>query len=424
MKPEITKLNNNFPLLYVNQPGSESAIVTVWVKTGSRNEDKKVNGISHFLEHMLLKGGKKRPSPKEVSNAVDAFGGEFNAGTSKDFTLYYIKSDLGSLDKAFDVLSDIVLHPILDSKEMEKEKGVIVEEIKMYEDMPIRNIHDIYENISFEGNSLSWDISGTEESVRTVMRKDFVDYRSKFYHPQNMLITVVGGVSQTKAKQLANKYFSGYKPGVGEGVVKSDFFENQNKPRLFLKTKPIEQANILVGFPTQGRSYKNRFAQAVLSSILGGGMSSRLFTEVREKRGLAYAVKNSIERYQEVGYIGTYAGTDPKKATEALKVILDECYKTTKKGNITKKEFEKARGYLKGHLALSLEDSGAVTDFFAEQYLFNKKVLTPKEVIKEIEKVTIDDVVSEAYNIFTKNKVSLAVIGPFKDKKMFEKVIN
>ena len=417
-------LKNKLPLLHVLMP-NESVTTTVWVKTGSRNEDLKVNGISHFLEHMVFKGGKKRPSAKLVSEAVDSFGGEFNAATSKDYTLFYIKSDLENFEKSLDVLSDMVLSPVLDKKEIEREKGVIVEEIKMYEDIPQRNIHDVFENLAFSGSSLSWDIAGSPKTVRGIKRTDFVNYRNSFYYPQNMLISVVGGVSKNKAKDLVNKYFGEFSGTKSYKSINDQFVSLQKKPQIYLKKKKTEQANILLGFNTHGRNYKGRFAQAVLSGILGGGMSSRLFTEVRERRGLAYSVKNSIERYQEVGYMGTYAGTDPKKATEALKVILEQCYGlANKKYKVDKKEFEKAKGYLKGHMALSLEDSGVVTDFFAEQFLFGDEILTPKEVLRKIDKISVDEVYEEAHNIFTKNNLNLAIIGPFDNEDMFDKVVN
>lgn len=405
-------------------PSLESVTVTIWVKTGSRNEDPKIAGISHFLEHMVFKGSSKRPTAKDISQAVDAIGGEFNAATSKDWTNFYIKAGKANLETAMDVLSDMVLHPLIESAEIEREKGTIVQEIKMYEDTPMMHIGDVFEELAFEGNPLGRDTAGTEKSVRGIKREDFLTYRKIHYHPETMLVTVAGGIDENEVLKLAEKYFVGLN-GVKERPFESREFKNKQKePKFKLQIKKSEQAHLILGFMGEGRGYKGRFAQSLLSVILGGGMSSRLFIEVRERRGLAYSVRTGFERYKEIGYIDTYAGVDVAKADEAIKVILDQCYGlASKKYPVTDKELVKAKGFLKGNLALSLEDTHDVSEFFSNQELFLENVLTPEEIYKKVDAVTLDDIYFEAKKLFTPARLNLAIIGPFQNGGKFVKLL-
>lgn len=424
MKFNINKLQNGLRVLTVPMSGLESVTVTVWVKTGSRNEDKRINGISHFLEHMVFKGGAKRPGAKLISEAVDSIGGEFNAATNKDWTNFYIKARPKNLETAMDVLSDMVLTPILDKEEIEREKGTIVQELNMYEDNPMMKIGDVFEELIFEGNSLSWDVGGKEKSVRSVMREDFVKYRDMHYYPENMLVSISGGVTREAAVKMAKKYFGNFKSKPKKVFSGPVFKTTQKKPQLKLKTKKNEQAHFILGFLGDGRNYKNKYVQSVLSSILGGGMSSRLFIEVRERRGLAYSVRNFMDRYQDTGYIATYAGVDPKKVEEAVSIVLEQCYGLASgKFPITDKELNKAKEYLKGHLALGLEDTQAVGEFFAFQDLFSDVVRTPEDVYKKVDEVTIKDVVSEAKRLFVPSHLNLAVIGPYTNSSKFLKLL-
>ncbi|KKR86063.1 MAG: Peptidase M16 domain protein [Candidatus Woesebacteria bacterium GW2011_GWB1_41_10] len=428
MQYKINRLLNGLRVLTVPMPQSESATLTVWVKTGSRNENKKVGGISHFLEHMVFKGSKKRPTAREISEVVDSIGGEFNAATSKDWTNFYIKTRNANLDVAFDVLSDMVLNPILKEEEIEREKGTILQEIAMYEDTPVAKIGDVFEELAFEGNSLGWDTAGTADSVKRIIKNDFLSYRKLYYYPENMLVTLSGGISGKKSLELARRYFEKNlltHLGSELGLSRGGLFESvQDKPQVKIKTKQTDQCHFILGFMGDGRNYKNRYAQGVLATILGGGMSSRLFIEVRERRGLAYAVKTGVERYQETGYVSTYVGTDPKKISEAIKVVLDEYSKITDhRSPITDHELRKAKEYLKGHLALALEDTSAVNSFFGEQELFLDKVLTPEEIFKKVDAVSIDEIYTEAKRLFDITRCNLAIIGPFKDGSKFLKLL-
>lgn len=424
MDYKLRRLKNGVRVITVPMPSLESATITVWVATGSRFEERRINGISHFLEHMVFKGSSRRPTARAISEVVDGIGGEFNAATSKDWTNFYIKSRVGTLETAMDVLSDMVLAPILDTGEIEREKGTIIQELAMYEDTPIMKIQDVFEGLAFGGHPLGWDIGGDAQSVRRIKRSDFLKYRGLHYHPENILVTVAGGVTEKKVIALAQKYFSQVDGKVAGGVKSKKFKSGQKGPQVELSKKKVEQAHIILGFMCEGRNYEGRFAQSVLSTILAGPMSSRLFTEVRERRGLAYAVKPTGDKFDEAGFTGVYAGVAPKKAEEAIKVMLDQIYGLAEgRYPLTEEEVKRTKEYIKGHIALSLENTSAVGDFFAEQELFKEKVLTPEEIYRKIDKVTIMDITKEAKKLFVKKRLNLAIIGPYTNSEKFKKLL-
>ena len=417
-------LKNGLRVITVSLPNLESATVTVWVKTGSRMEENRVAGISHFLEHMVFKGSKKRPTAKEIAEEVDAIGGEFNAATNKDWTNFYIKARAGNLSTAFDVLADMVLNPILAEEEIEREKGVIVEEIRMYEDTPMFRIGDVYEQLAFGKTPLGRDIIGSEKTVTGLKKDDFVRYRNKYYYPENMLLTVAGGVDEKQVLALAGQHLGQLKKAARSVSQPLAFKKQQKKAQVKLHSKKKEQAHFILGFLAEGRKYKGKLIQAVLASILGGGMSSRLFSEVRERRGLAYSVRTSVERYEDTGYIGTYAGVDVARIDEAIKVTLNEHYKLASgEIPISAKELKKAKEYIKGHLALSLEDTKDINYFFADQELYLPRIETPEAIFKGIDKVTIEEVIAEAKKIFRPEKLNLAIIGPYGRPERFQRLL-
>lgn len=424
MNYHLETLPNKIRVLFVPMPSLESTTVTIWIKTGSRNESNDIAGISHFLEHIVFKGSKKRPSAREISEAVDAIGGEFNASTSKEWTNFHIKARKESLDIVFDVLSDMVLNPILSEKEIEREKGVIIEEIAMYEDTPIYQIGEVFERSLFKGDSLGRDVIGFEKSVKSIKKDDFLLYRKRYYYPENILISVSGGVDKKEVLALVKKYFGSLKPKKVQEESFKSFESNQSKPEVILVEKKNEQAHLMLGFLGRKRDSKDKYIEAVLSSILGGGMSSRMYTEVREKRGLAYAVRVASDHYKDTGEMLTYVGVDPKNVQKVIKVILDVYYALSeKKKKITPKELSKAKEYLKGQLALSLEDTVAVNDFFGIRALFNLEIRTPDQVFKNIDNVTENEIYEYAKRVFIPEKLNLAVIGPFQEKSLFEKAL-
>lgn len=418
----LSKLKNNLPIITIPMPNLESATVEVWVRTGSRNEQDEILGLSHFLEHMAFKGGTKYPSAKAVSTAIDAIGGEFNAGTSKEWTKFYVRARSAHLEKAFDVLSDIILRPQLREKEISKEKGVIIEEMRMYEDTPIKRVWDYFEQLIYPRHPLGRDIIGNPNTVRSFKQKDFIKYRSETYYSQNMLISVAGGVSENMVKALAEKYFGKVEDN---NKIETPLSEpKQANPRTKLYSKQIEQAHFIVGFPAAPMGSEDRYKDSVLTTILGGGMSSRLFTEVREKRGLAYSVRADMDRFLDTGYFAVYAGVDPAKCEEAVKIIQKELYKLSEgKSKVGRQELDKAKEFLKGHLALSLEDTRDVSDFFAHEYLMLGRSRSPEEVFDMVDKVTSNDLTTSAQKIFNPKMANLCIIGPYKDVTRFEKLL-
>src|SRR4030043_1437585 len=424
MDYQLDKLSNGIRVITVEMPTLESATVTYWVGVGSRFEHESVSGLSHFLEHMVFKGSKKRPSAKEISEAIDSIGGEFNASTSKEWTNFYIKARAGVIETAFDVLSDMVLNPLMKEEEIEKEKSVILEEIAMYNDTPMLKIGDVFENLIYQGNPLGTDISGTPETIKNVKRDDFVRYRGLHYYPENILVTVAGGSPEKDVLKLSEEYFRQL-PKTGKKEEKPNDMIFQKIPKLILSKKKVEQTHVILGFKGEKVGAKRRFAESILSAILGGGMSSRMFIEVREKRGLAYAVKTSSEHYLDNGYLATYAGLEIKRADEAVKVMLDQYWGIAdKRYPISAKELKKTKEYIKGNLALSLEDTKNVSAFFGLEELLLNKPITPEEVIREIDKVKVDEVVEVAKDFFKPQNLNLAVIGPYKDKNLFKKLLD
>jgi predicted Zn-dependent peptidase len=292
----------------------------------------------------------------------------------------------------------------------------------MYEDTPMAKIEDIFERLIFKGNQLGDDTVGTKETVKKIKKNDFLRYRDIYYGSSNFVVTVAGGVKRDEVLKLAEKYLGEMTDKNKEAIKK--FVPDQKKPKVLLKSKKNEQAHLILGYLGAERGHKDRYAEAVLTSILGGGMSSRLFTEVREKRGLAYAVRTSPEHYQETGYISTYAGVDLKRIDEAIKVILEQHYGLADMSlKIGKEELKKGKEYLKGHLALSLEDTKAVDGFYGIRELFLEKMETPKEVIDKIDKVTVEEIYAVAKKFFRPERLSLAIIGPYKDQERFEKLL-
>ena len=415
-------LTNGMRVITVPMPTLESAAITVFVGVGSRFESEKNAGISHFIEHMAFKGSKTYKTAREVSETIDSMGADYNAATSKDWTNFFIKSRSHTLEKSFAVLSDMILDPILDKAEIEKERGVILEEIKMQEDTPMDKIGDIFMELVFEGNPLAVDIAGTQKSVKNITRDDFVKFRTQHYYGGNMVITVAGGVHSPDVEKLAERYFGNVAGGSQE--VPLIFSALQDKPKLKVEYKKSEQAHFILGFLGHHRNYPKRYAENVLATILGRGMSSRLFHEIREKRGLAYSVGSSISRFSDTGVFETYAGVDLKRIDEAIAVMLEQHYGiASAQFPVSNEELKKAKEYMKGRIALALEDTVSVCDYFGQRALFMDSIETPEEIFDKIDAVTIDEIYQSASELFKPEHLNLSVIGPYKDQERFGKLL-
>jgi predicted Zn-dependent peptidase len=403
-------------------PSLESVCVTIWVRVGSRHEEEKTAGIAHFLEHMTFKGGKIYKNASEVSIALETLGASYNASTSREWTDFYVKVRKSDLDRAFEILSDMILTPRFNASDIERERGVIIEELAMSEDVPSDKVGDIFMERMYKGNALARDIAGSKKTVKKIGKEDFKDFRDKHYHTGNMLISVAGGVTEKEVKNTAEKYFSGVH--TGDYSIYETFTFPHMDTQIALHYKKTEQAHVVIGYPGFKRGHTKRYAENMLVTVLGRGMSSRLFTEVREKRALAYSVGSSISRFMDTGLFDTYAGVDPSKIEETIKVILDEHNKLTnpKTGKISKAELSKAKEYMKGRSALALEDSSAVNDFFGQRALFAQvgdKIETPEEVFKKIDEVKVEELYDVARELFDPKKLVMAIVGPYKDEEKF-----
>ena len=422
MKHTRKVLKNGLRLITIPMPSFESATVMVMVGAGSRYETKNINGISHFLEHMAFKGTKKRPTAQDIASEIDSVGGEFNAFTEREFTGYHIKAPVAHLELMFDVLSDMLQNLKLDEHEIEKEKGVIIQELNLYEDTPMRNIADVYPALLYGDTPMGRDIGGKKEVIKALARKDFIDYMKSLYSADNITVVVAGGVEAKKTEELVEKYF-GDMPTF-DIVRYSKLVENQVKPALTIKKKDTEQVHIAVGFRTIPLKSKEKYAFEVLASILGGGMSSRLFSEVREKRGLAYYVRTNSDLYQDAGTFYSTSGLDKNKVEEGIEVIIEEYSKfASGRANLTEKELSKAKEFLKGHFILGLEDSHSVAWYYALGETLEKNLVDPKEVIAKIDKVTLEEVENLAKKYFKEETLNLAIIGNFSDRQKFEKLL-
>lgn len=415
-------LSNGLRVITVPMPSFESATVLVMAGAGSRYETHKNSGISHFLEHMAFKGTDKRPTAMDISSLIDGMGGEFNAFTGKETTGYYIKSAKDKVETSLDVLSDMLLHSKFDPAEIEKEKGVIIEEINLYEDMPARKIGDIYEQLLYGDTPMGWDIAGNKEVIRSITREDFLSYLSELYSASNLAVVIAGGIDSDATFALVEKYFSSMRQFQTKAF--EPLQEMQDKPAVLIKQKQTEQIHIALGVRTVSIDSPKRYPLSVLSAILGGGMSSRLFHEIREKRGLAYYVRSTADEFADAGTFVSTAGIDPKRIVEAVEVMVTE-YSKVSRGElgITDEELAKAKEFLKGHLVLDLEDSRSVSVFYAHQELLEEKIENPDDVLSEIDKVTKEAVESVGKEFFTEQTLNLAVIGKFEDGQKLESLL-
>lgn len=420
MKYKKVILKNGLRIITAPMRNTQTATVIVSVGVGSRYESEKEAGLSHFIEHMFFKGTKKRPNNLAIAEELDSVGGEFNAFTGKDRTLYYAKVDSKHISRALDVVSDIYLNSKIEEKEIEKEKGTIIQELNMYEDMPMRIVEDVFDNLLYPRNPLGREIVGYKNTVSSFKRKDFLKYLNRFYVANDTVIGIAGKFDEKKAIQEIKKYFSSMRKGKKLSFKK--VIEKQAKPQAKIKFKKTDQTHLYLGARAYNQDHKDRFAANLLSVILGGNMSSRLFSEVREKRGLAYYVGSWTESFADCGYFASRAGVEHKNLEKTVKIISEE-YKKISSEKVSGKELQMAKNYIKGKSVMGLEESDEVAMFFADQEVRRGKIMTLKEIFAEISKVTADDILRVAKNIFQNNKLNLAVVGPHKDRKKLEKLL-
>lgn len=421
MRYNKTKLANGLRIITVPMKNTRTVTVVIMVGVGSRYETEKEAGISHFIEHMFFKGTQKRPTFHDIAGELDAVGGEYNAFTTKNKTGYYAKVDSKHAGLALDIVSDIFLNSKLDETEIEKEKGTIIQEINMYEDTPRMNIGDIFENLIYEKNSLGREVIGSKKTVKSFKRKNFTDYKDRFYVANDTVICVAGSFVPPKIIKSIAGYFSGMKRG-NKAVFKR-IKEKQIVPQVRTKFKKTDQTHLILGNRAYHQEHKNRFALGLLAVILGGNASSRLFVEIREKRGLAYGVHTDVEAYEDCGYLATQSGVEHGKLEETVKIILKE-YKKIAAKKVSGKELRKAKDYVKGKSIMGFESSDEVAMFHIDQEVRKRKIMTLTQIFARIDKVTEADILKVAKDIFQNKKLNLAVIGPHKDNKRLKRLLS
>ncbi len=416
-----TILKNGLRIITVPQKNTQAVTVLALVGTGSKYERKEVNGVSHFLEHMYFKGTKKRPTSLAIAETLDKVGGIYNAFTGEEYTGYFAKVSSSQFELALDLVSDIFLHSTLPEEEINKEKGVIIEEINMRQDHPIEHVQILWMKLLYGDQPAGWDIAGTKETVSSINREALLQYMNSQYVASNTIISVAGKIEKNSVIKKIKKYFSKIK--ITKPLEKPRVADSQIQPNLLLETKKTDQAHLCLGVRAFNVFHPQKYAQELLTVILGGMMSSRLFEEIRSKLGIAYYINANSEANSDTGFLMTQAGLDNKNVEKGISTILKE-YKKISQKMVPFAELKKAKDYLKGKTTLLLEASDAQASFYAGQELLEKEILTPKEIFTKIDKVSQDDILEVAKEIFKPEKLNLALIGPFENKTKFQKLLD
>ena len=413
-----TILDNGLRVITVPQKGSLSATILVLVEAGSIYETKKINGLSHFLEHMCFKGTINRPSALDITTELDSIGAQYNAFTGQEYTGYYAKVRSEKLTKAVDIIADLYSNPVFNEKEIEKEKGVVIEEINMYEDLPHRKAPELFEELVYGDQPAGWTIGGLKEVIRSLTRKDLIKYRKEHYVAKATAIIVVGSFDKKQLLKQLKEAFANIPSARKFGKVKTK--ESQKNPQLSIKYKKSDQTHLVIGCRAFSGDDKRRFALGVMNDILGGGMSSRLFQRVREQLSAAYYVHSSASLYTDHGYWAARAGIDHKKIDAVLQAILEEAQRLTKEP-VPKNELQRAKDHLSGGMVLGLESSDDLAIFYGMQEISNNPIMTPQQILKEINSVDSKEIMKVAKDIFLNRNLNLALIGPFRNKSKLNK---
>jgi len=413
-------LKNGLRIITVPMKDNPTVTVLVMVEAGSKYEKKEQAGISHFLEHMCFKGTKKRPEAIKISEELDSIGAQHNAFTGQEYTGYYAKAHPKHLDTILDVVSDIYLNPTLDPAEIQKEKGVIIEEINMYRDMPQHHVHSLIMELLYGDQPAGRDIAGTKETVSATTREDFVRYRSEQYVAEATTVIVSGNIDHIKINKSIEKAFKDIP--VRTKVGKEKVSEKQTTPQVLVHNKKGEQTHLVLACRAYD-AYDTRLpAVKVLRTILGGGMSSRLFHKLRNEMGVCYYVSAHHTAFTDHGFFDISIGVDNARVHEVIKVVLEECKKLAEKPVATV-ELEKAKEYIAGGLYLGLESSDSLAEYYGFQEIMRKDLRKPKDVIVDLKKVTAKDVQKVAKDIFQDKNLNLAIIGDFQSGEQFTDVL-
>lgn len=405
-------LDNGLRVILAPMDNTDAVTLSVSVKVGSRWETEKISGISHFLEHLFFKGTKSRPEPGQAHKDLNKIGADHNAFTSKEITSFWVKSSLKDFDVALDVVSDILLEPIFKEEEIEKERGVIMQEIDMYEDNLRCKAQSVLESVVFGDQPIGWDITGSKKTVSGIARGAVVKYEKDNYFSKNMVVTVAGNINKDESFAKIKKIFGKVRRGVNKPPKKAKI--SQQEPLVKIVGKDSDQTHLAAAFLAYDMFDDKRYALNLLSIILGGNFSSRLFTEIREKLGLAYYVYSWVDQYLDCGYLGVAAGIPHEKLTVVVKKIMEICA-NLKREDLSEEDIDFAKSYLRGQMALRFESSDEVASFVAAQELFYNKIEQPADILKKIEQVDKSSVLAVAKELFAPSRVSIAVVGKHKD---------
>ncbi len=415
------KLKNGMRIITVPMKENPTTTVLVLVETGSKYENKENNGISHFLEHMCFKGTSRRPSSIDITRELDTIGAQYNAFTGQEYTGYYAKSDYKNLNIILDVVSDMYLNPIFPEKEIEKEKGVIIEEINMYQDLPRQIASAEFHKLLYGNHPAGWEIAGTKENIQKIKRTDFIDYRSKHYVASATTVIVSGKINE---KEVFKKVTNAFKNiGKWKKDEKEKVVESQKIPQVVLHYKDTDQTHLILGTRSFNTYNKYNPIIMVMDAVLSGGMSSRLFQKMRDEMGICYYVGADNSEYTDHGFFAVFAGVDSKRVKEAITTILAEM-NNIKNELVKPEELNKAKQHLIGHLNLGLESSDSLAMYIGGQEVLRKDLKKPEDIIKEIKAVTANEIKFVAERIFKNEGLNLAIVGKFEDDKEFKDILH
>ncbi|HEY9585683.1 MAG TPA: pitrilysin family protein [Candidatus Paceibacterota bacterium] len=419
-KPTIKKLTNGLRVLLVPMDGQRTATALVLVEAGSKYETKEKNGISHFLEHMCFKGTTNRPSQLTIARELDSLGAEFNAFTGHEYTGYYTKVASEYLPQVLDLLSDIYCNSLFSKTDIESEKGAIVGEINMYEDIPMRKVGNLFMKLLYGDQPAGWEIAGPRELITTFTREDFLSYRKMHYVPASTIVVVAGKFDDRKVASLVKTQFGALAKGRKEGKKKVD--DRQARPGVLLHHKESDQTHLVIGVRSFPLGHPDYPVLGLMAAVLGSGMGSRLFQKVRTELGLGYYVNASNESFTDHGIFSASAGVVNERAEEAVRAIVKE-FRDLKNISVPPDELKKAKDMLAGRLVLGLESSDELAEFFGFQEVLHRKLRTPEELMRKMKAVTVGDIKRVARKIFTENHLNLALIGPSKGEERFRSLL-
>jgi len=420
MNYKRTVLKNGLRIVTIPMKENPTATVLVLVEAGSKYENKDNNGLSHFLEHVCFKGTVKRPTSADITKELDGIGAHYNAFTSQEYTGYYAKADYKNLDKILDVVSDLYLNPTFPEKEIEKEKGVIIEEINMYADLPQAVVQEEFAKLLYGDVPAGWSIAGPKENILKMRRTDFIDYRNKHYVASATTVVVAGRFDEKTITRKLSKAFA--EVGKWKKESKKKVVEVQKKPEISIFYKETDQTHIVLGVRTFDTYSKYNPTLKVIQGVLSGGMSSRLFQKMRDEMGICYYVRGEADGLTDHGTFTVSAGVDSSRVKDAILAILEE-FKKIKTEKVGEEELNKVKQYIIGSLRLGLESSDDIAGFFGGQEILKKSLRGAEDIIKEIKAVKAEDIQFIAGKIFKDEVLNLSIVGKFKEKEEFINIL-